>query len=56
MKFFVALWLYLLLAAFLAWGISLLVRGNPWVLIISFVLYLAGLVLFGCFPPKEKHL
>jgi hypothetical protein len=55
MKFFLAIAVYLLIAAGLVWGIAALaIRGNPWVLILGLGAYLAGLVFIGCLPKKAN--
>jgi hypothetical protein len=53
MKFMMAVLTYLLIAAFLCWGILLAVRGQYWLLIAAAATYLLGLGLIGCLPKKQ---
>ena len=54
MKFFLAIVAYLVISVFLGWGILLAVRGNPWLLIISFLVYAVAFAKIGCLP-KSSH-
>jgi len=53
MKFFAAVLVYLVIALVLAWGIVLLVHGNPWVLAVGLLSYSAGVGVIGCLPKKS---
>ncbi|HTY86017.1 MAG TPA: hypothetical protein VMB80_01010 [Candidatus Acidoferrum sp.] len=48
MKLALAGLIYLVLAAVLCTGILLMVAGNPWPLLISFVLYVVAFGKIGC--------
>ena len=54
MKLIWAICAYLVIGLVLAWGILLTVKGQPWLLIIGFLAYLAAFVQFGC-RPKNSH-
>jgi hypothetical protein len=53
MKFLMSVLVYVVLAAFLAWGILLAVRGQYWLLIAASTTYLLGLGFIGCLPKKS---
>ena len=55
MKFFLALIVYLLIAAVLGWGMLLMVKGSPWLLIVSFLAYCVAFGKLGCLPGKSHH-
>jgi len=50
MKFLTALFVYLLLAFFLGWGILLAVKGSLWLLVVSSLAYLVMFFRIGCMP------
>ncbi|HTL59952.1 MAG TPA: hypothetical protein VL361_30045 [Candidatus Limnocylindrales bacterium] len=50
MKFFLAIVAYLVISVFLGWGILLAIRGNPWLLIIGFLVYAVAFAKIGCLP------
>jgi hypothetical protein len=52
MKFFLAVVVYLLISVILGWGILLAVKGNPWLLIVSFLAYAVAFGKIGCLPGK----
>ena len=54
MKLMWAIVAYLVIGLVLGWGILLTVRGEPWLLIVGFLAYLAAFVHFGCLP-KNSH-
>ncbi len=54
-KFLLAILAYLVIAFVLGWGILLTVRGNPWLLIVGFVLYAVAFAKLGCLPGKQHH-
>jgi hypothetical protein len=54
MKFFWAIAAYLLIACVLGWGILALVHGNPWILIVGFLVYVVAFAKIGCLP-KQSH-
>ncbi len=53
MKFVLALLVYLLMGAVLAWGIFLTYKGNPWVLVVAFLTYALLFAKIGCLPKGE---
>ena len=44
---------YLLISFVLSYGIILLLRGNPWLLIAGTLAYLLAAAKFGCLPGKS---
>lgn len=48
MKFFLAIVVYLLIAAVLSWGIVLMMHGKPWLLIGSILAYIVAFARLGC--------
>lgn len=48
MKFFMAIVVYLLIGAVLGWGILLLIKGSPWLLIAAFLAYVIAFAKIGC--------
>jgi hypothetical protein len=54
MKFLLAILAYLLIAVVLGWGILLTMKGNPWLLIVSFAAYVVAFAKLGCLP-GESH-
>jgi len=52
-KFVLAILAYLAISFVLGWGILLLVRGNPWLLIVGFIAYALAFARFGCLPAKQ---
>ena len=53
MKFLLAIGAYLLIGVVLGWGILLTVKGNPWLLIVSFLAYTVAFAKLGCMPGKS---
>jgi F0F1-type ATP synthase assembly protein I len=53
MKFFLAIFAYLVISVFLGWGILLTFKGNPWLLIIGFLAYAVAFGKLGCLPGKS---
>lgn len=53
MKFFLAILAYLLIGFVLVWGILLSVHGNPWLLIVGFLVYAVAFAKLGCLPGKS---
>ncbi len=53
-KFVLALLVYLVMGFILAWGILLTFKGNPWLLLTSFVVYALLFAKLGCLP-KQSH-
>lgn len=53
MKFLLAVLAYLFIGAVLGVGILLAVRGNPWLLVVSFVAYVVAFGKLGCLPKKS---
>jgi len=54
MKFLLAIVAYLLIGLILGWGIVLLVKGSPWLLIVSVLAYVIAFAKLGCLP-KQSH-
>jgi hypothetical protein len=44
---------YLVISFFLGWGILLTMRGNPWLLIVGFLVYAVAFAKLGCLPGKS---
>jgi hypothetical protein len=44
---------YLVISFFLGWGILLVMRGNPWLLIIGFLVYAVAFAKIGCLPKSH---
>jgi len=55
MNFLASMFVYLVMGVVLGWGILLAVKGNPWLLIASFVTYVVLLGAIGCLPQKSDH-
>jgi len=53
MKFLLAIAAYVVIGLVLAWGILLAVKGDPWLLIVSFLAYAAAFAKLGCLPKKS---
>jgi len=53
MKFLLSIIAYLLISLILGWGILLAVKGNPWLLIVSFLGYAYAFAKLGCLPGKS---
>ena len=53
MKFVLSVVVYLLMAAVLGWGILLMVKGEPWLLIVGFLAYAVAFAKLGCLPGKS---
>jgi hypothetical protein len=54
MKFVLAIVAYLMIAVVLGWGILLTFKGNPWLLIVGFLVYALAFAKLGCLP-KQSH-
>ena len=52
MKFLLAIIAYLLIGIVLGWGILLTMKGDPWLLIVSFLVYAVAFGKLGCLPGK----
>lgn len=52
MKFLWAIIAYLAIGAVLGWGILLMVKGQPWLLIAGFLAYAVAFAKVGCLPKK----
>jgi len=52
MKFLMAIIAYALIGVVLGWGIMLLIKGNPWLLIAGFIAYVVAFAKIGCLPKK----
>ena len=48
MKFFMSLVVYLLIGLVLGWGILLLIKGSPWLLVVSTLAYVVAFTKIGC--------
>jgi hypothetical protein len=55
MKFVAAMLAYLAMGVIIGWGILLVTKGNPWLLIVGFLGYLVLLGTIGCLPQKADH-
>lgn len=53
MKLLLTILAYLLISLILGWGILLAVKGNPWLLIVSFLAYAVAFAKLGCLPGKS---
>jgi hypothetical protein len=54
MKLVLSVIVYLLMGAVLGWGILLMVRGNPWLLLVGLLAYALAFAKLGCLP-KQSH-
>jgi hypothetical protein len=54
MKFLLAIAAFLGLGVVLSCGILLAVKGQPWLLIVAFLLYILAFARLGCLP-KQSH-
>lgn len=52
MKFLLAIVAYLLISIVLGFGILLTFKGNPWLLIVGFLVYAVAFAKLGCLPGK----
>jgi len=52
MKLFLVVLAYLVIGFVLGWGILLMIKGSPWLLIISFLAYIVAFGRLGCLPKK----
>jgi hypothetical protein len=48
MKFLFAIVVYLLMGLVLGWGILLLIKGSPWLLIATLLAYIIAFAKIGC--------
>jgi hypothetical protein len=55
MKFFLAIFAYLVISFLLGWGVLLCFKGNPWLLIVTFLGYAIVFAKAGCLPGKASH-
>jgi hypothetical protein len=53
MKFLLAVLVYLVIGLVLGWGLLLAVKGDPWVLLLSFAAYVVLFAKIGCLPKKS---
>ncbi len=53
MKFFLAIFTYVVISALLGWGILLTFKGNPWLLIVGLLAYTLTFAKAGCLPGKS---
>ena len=53
MKFMLAIVAYLVIGLGLSRGILLAVKGEPWLLIVGFLTYVAAFAKLGCLPHKS---
>lgn len=54
MKLLAAIFVYLLIAFVLGWGILLAVRGSIWLLAVSLIAYLVMFFRIGCLPKSHS--
>ncbi len=52
MKFLMSVFVYLVIALVLGWGMLLAAHGNPWLLLVSFLAYALAFAKIGCLPGK----
>jgi len=55
MKFFLAIFAYLLISIVLCAGILQTMHGKPWLLIVAFLAYAVAFAKIGCLPGKSGH-
>jgi hypothetical protein len=55
MKFFLAIFAYLIISALLGWGILRTCNGHPLLLIVGFLAYAVAFGKLGCLPGKSSH-
>ena len=48
MKFALAIFVFLVFAFFISWGIILLMHGSPWLLIAAVGVFLGTFIKYGC--------
>jgi hypothetical protein len=53
MKFLLAIVVYLIISFVLGWGILLALKGNAWLLIVSFLAYAVAFGKIGCLPKSH---
>jgi hypothetical protein len=53
MKLLWAIIAYLVIGIILGWGLILTMKGNPWLLVISFITYVVAFGKIGCLPKKS---
>jgi hypothetical protein len=53
MKLLLAILAHLAIGFILVWGILLMVKGNPWPLIVGFLACLLAFARIGCLPTKS---
>ena len=53
MKFLLAILAYLVIGVILGWGILLTMKGQPWLLLVSFLVYVIAFAKLGCLPGKS---
>jgi hypothetical protein len=53
MKLLWAILAYVVIGIILGWGLILTMKGNPWLLVISFIGYVIAFGKIGCLPKKS---
>ena len=48
MKFALAMLVFALFAFFISWGVLLMLRGEPWLLICAMLIFLGTFTKYGC--------
>ncbi len=48
MKFYMSLVVYLLIGLVLGWGILLMTKGSPWLLVVAALTYVISFAKIGC--------
>jgi hypothetical protein len=48
MKFVAAIFVFLLFAFFISWGIIELLKGKPWLLIAAMAVFMGTFIKYGC--------
>ena len=55
MKFYGAIFAYLVIGAILGWSILKAVHGSYWPLGCSLAVYVISFAVIGCLPPSKSH-
>lgn len=48
MKFALAIFVFLLFAFFIGWGVILLLHGQPWLLAAALLVFIGTFIKYGC--------
>ena len=55
MKFFAAIFAYLVIGLILGFGIFETMHGRVWILAVGILAYLVAFAKFGCLPSSKSH-